>query len=78
MYLLTEFIKAWHGHEGKIKWKRIKCRLWFDSLDKMKEFVDENTEIKNYVPHPADGNYYDKDNAEKWDDYYTKEMTFSK
>lgn len=78
MFLLTEFIKAWYGHDNKIKWKRIKCRLWFDSLDTMKEFVDANTEIKNYVPLPSDGNYYDKDNADKWDDYYTKEMTFSK
>lgn len=78
MHLLLEFIKAWHGYDGKIKWSRVKCRLWFSTLEEMKEFVDANTEIKNYVPHPQDGNYYDPDNDEKWSDYCTKEMKSTK
>lgn len=78
MFLLTGFIKAWHGYDGKIKWTRIKCRLWFSTLEEMDAFIDSKTEIKNYVPHPKDGNFFDKDNAEKWSDYCTAEMKFTK
>jgi hypothetical protein len=73
MYLLTSFIKAWYGHDNKIKWTRIKCRLWFGTTEEMDAFVAANTEIQGYVPNP-----FDPDNSEKWPDYYTKEMTFSK
>lgn len=78
MFLLTGFIKAWYGYGGKINWTRIKCRLWFNSIDEMKEFVDSQTEIKNYVPQPKDGNFFDSENAEKWSDYCTKEMKSTK
>lgn len=73
LFLLTSFIKNWKSPQGDFNWKLIKCRLWFNALDEMQTFVKTYQEDPSFMPE-----YFDKENSERWTDYYTCKMNFEK
>lgn len=73
-FLLMSFIKNWKDpRTGAVKWKWIKCRLWFSSLDEIMEFISKYQDVPHYIPP-----FFDKENFEAWTPYYTAKMDFSK
>ncbi len=72
LLLLTGFLKTWYDERGDLKYKRIKCRLWFSNTKEMMEFVNSHQEEPNYIPP------FDDDNEDSWTPYYTQKVKFDK